>query len=214
MKVAIVIFEGFDELDAIGPYEVLRNAAIAVPDMEVRLVTREPADSVTGSHGLTVTPQGTLDGSPDIVIVPGGGWNDRAARGAWGEAERGDLPRELARLHGDGTTVASVCTGGMLLGAAGLVRGRPAVTQHRALEELAAAGAEVVDARVVDDGDLLTAAGVTSGLDLALWIVEREHGAELAELIAREMEHERRGPVAQRPRSAGSGRSPGDGSAS
>ena len=195
MKVAVVVFEGFDELDAIGPYEVLRNAALARPELEVAIVSREPAGEVTGSHGLTVKPHAVLDGTYDLVIVPGGGWNDRAPRGAHAEAERGDLPADLRRLHERGTAMAAVCTGGMLLAAAEITRDRPAVTHHRAIEELRETGAQVVLERVVDDGDLVTAGGVTSGLDLALWLVEREFGRELADLIAREMEYERTGAV-------------------
>jgi transcriptional regulator GlxA family with amidase domain len=195
MRIAVVVFDGFDELDAIGPYEVLRNAAQGGAEVEVELVTREPADRVTGSHGLTVEPQGVLDGGYDLVVVPGGGWNDRAQRGAYAEAQAGDLPAALGDLHEAGTVVASVCTGGMLVSAAGLTRGRPAVSHHATLEELASQGAEVVHARVVDDGDLVTSGGVTSGIDMALWLVEREWGKALADGIAREMEHERRGPV-------------------
>lgn len=196
MEIAILLFDGFDELDAIGPYEVLRNAAMLGADARARLLTLEPADEVTGSHGLTVRPDGVLDeGSVDLVVVPGGGWNDRAEKGAWYEAQRGALPEAIARLYGDGATIASVCTGGMLLSAAGLVQGRPATTHHGALDELREQGAEVVEARVVDDGDLLTAGGVTSGLDLALWLVEREWGAELAEKISANMEYERRDNV-------------------
>jgi transcriptional regulator GlxA family with amidase domain len=195
MRIAIVIFDGFDEVDAVAPYEVLQNAARGGADAEVELVTLDQAERVTASHGLVVEPQGVLDGTYDLVLVPGGGWNDRADRGAWAEAQRGELPAALADLHEDGATMAAVCTGGMLLSAAGLTRARPAVTHHSAMDELAAQGAEVVDARVVDDGDLITAGGVTSGIDLALWIVEREWGKELADGIAREMEHDRRGPV-------------------
>lgn len=196
MRVAILVYEGFDELDALGPYEVLRNAALGGAPVEALLVTRVPAERVSGSHGLTIEPQGTLrDGSFDVVIVPGGGWNDRAAAGAYAEVKRGELPAALRRLHADGAAFASVCTGGMLIAAAGLSRGRPATTHHRALEELGAQGAEVVDARVVDDGDLLSCGGVTAGVDLALWLVEREWGKRLSDGIAREMEHERRGVV-------------------
>jgi transcriptional regulator GlxA family with amidase domain len=196
VEVAVVIFDGFDELDAIGPYEVLKNAAMLGADLRVRLLTLEPADEVTGSHGLSVRPDGVLDEeSPDLVVVPGGGWNDRAEKGAWAEAQKGRLPETIARLHGNGATTASVCTGGMLLSAAGLVRSRPATTHHGALDELREQGADVIEARVVDDGDVLTAGGVTSGLDLALWLVEREWGAELAKTIEAEMEYERRGDV-------------------
>ena len=137
-------------------------------------------------------PDGALDGRFDLVIVPGGGWYDRAEQGAWGEAQRDKLPKAIAKLYGAGVTIASVCTGAMLLSAAGLTRGRPATTHHGALEELRKQGAAVVEARVVDDGDLLTAGGVTSGMDLALWLVEREWGAELAKKIEAEMEYERR----------------------
>lgn len=193
MKIAIVVYDGFDELDAIGPYEVLRNAGQA----EVMLVTLVEAASVTGSHGLEVVPQGTLlgDGPFELVIVPGGGWNDRAPAGAYAEARRGELPAAVRRLHDEGTTVASVCTGAMLLSTAGLLGGRPATTHHGALEELRSAGAEVIDARVVDDGDLLSCGGVTSGIDLALWLVEREWGSDVADRVAAEMEHGRAGSV-------------------
>ena len=194
VKIAIVVYEGFDELDAIGPYEVLRNAA-AGADVTVELVTREPAELVTGSHGLAIAPQGVLDGSHDLVIVPGGGWADHAEAGAFAEIQGEELPAALRQAREDGAAVASVCTGAMLLSAAGITAGRRATTHRSALEALADEGAELVSARVVDDGDLVTAGGVTAGIDLALWLVEREWGAELAEAVAREMEHLRVGEV-------------------
>jgi transcriptional regulator GlxA family with amidase domain len=83
----------------------------------------------------------------------------------------------------------------MLASAAGLTRGRPAVTHHDAVEDLRASGAEVVEARVVDDGDLVTAGGVTAGIDMALWLVERHFGADLAARVAAEIEHPRHGEV-------------------
>jgi transcriptional regulator GlxA family with amidase domain len=197
MRIAVMVFDGFDELDAIGPLEVLRNAAsMGGVDLEVELVCLDGAAEVTGSHGLRVRPDGRLDRDrTDLVVVPGGGWNDRAPRGAYAEAERGELPAAIAAAHENGAVVATVCTGAMLATAAGLTTGRPAVTHHGALEELRASGAEVVEARVVDDGDLVTAGGVTSGIDLALWLVERHFGAGLAEAVAAEMEHPRHGEV-------------------
>jgi transcriptional regulator GlxA family with amidase domain len=83
----------------------------------------------------------------------------------------------------------------MLLSAAGITRGRPATTHHLAIDALREEGAEVVEDRVVDDGDLVTSGGVTSGIDMALWLVERHFGRELADGIARGIEHERRGGV-------------------
>lgn len=199
MRVAIVVYDGFDNLDAIGPFEVFGHARAFGSDIEVGLYTISPQEAVTSSHGLRIEPDGVLDDEgaddPDIVVVPGGGWGSRAEEGAWAQAERGTLPDRLARLHERGATVASVCTGGMLLARAGLTDGRPAVTHHGALADLRESGAEVVEARVVDDGDIVTAGGVTSGIDLALHLVEREFGSEVAERVATEMEYEPREDV-------------------
>lgn len=196
MELAILLFDGVEELDFVGPFEVLATAADFEPDLSVSLRTIDDIERVTASHGLRVEPDGTLDeAEPDLVVVPGGGWNDRADAGARAEAERGALPDALARLHERGATVAGVCTGGMLVASAGLTDGRPAITHAGAIEDLRASGAEVIDARVVDDGDVVTAGGVTAGIDLALHLVEREFGAELARGIAEGIEYERHGRV-------------------
>src|SRR6185437_10402991 len=103
--------------------------------------------------------------------------------------ERGDIPAALARRHAAGGRVGSVCTGAMLLAAAGLLRGRPAVTHHSALDDLRAAGADVrEDERFVDDGDIVTAGGVTSGIDLALHLVSQARDEATAAAGAREIE--------------------------
>ncbi|RBI63204.1 DJ-1/PfpI family protein [halophilic archaeon] len=198
MKVAILLYEGFDELDAIGPFEVLENAANVGADCRTSLCTLDDRERVAASHGLGVEVDDRLDDlSPDLLVVPGGGWNDRSEAGAWTEAEQGAVPDAVAAANDAGTTVASVCTGAMLLARAGLLDGRPAATHASALDDLRASDAEVVDARVVDDGDVLTAGGVTSGLDLALHLVEREFGAETATRVCEEMEYEPRGEVYQ-----------------
>jgi len=189
-EVQILLYDGFDELDAVGPYEVFASASEEA-DLSVSLVTLEPQERVTASHGLRVEPDGTL-GEPDILVVPGGGWNDRDGPGAWTAAERGEVPDAIARLHEGGATVASVCTGGMLLARAGVLDGRPAVTHHGAIEDLREYDVEVREERVVDDGDVITAGGVTSGLDLALHLLERLAGPEVADQGARRMEYERR----------------------
>jgi transcriptional regulator GlxA family with amidase domain len=194
--VAVVCYDGFDELDAIGPYEVFENAARAGATWDVTLRSVEATETVTASHGLRVEPDGPLEAvDPDLLVVSGGGWNARGEQGAWAEAERGVLPEQIAVAHERGATVAGVCTGGMVLARAGVLDGRPAVTHQGAIEDLRATDTEVVDARVVDDGDVLTAGGVTSGLDLALHLVDREWGADVAAQVAREMEYERRGRV-------------------
>ena len=189
MRIDIIIYEGFDELDAIGPFEVLTQAARMGADLSTRLVTLEPADWVSASHGLEVKPHGVLDASADLVVVAGGGWAGRTDRGAWGEAQRRRLPRSLAGLHRSGIPLAAVCTGGMLLAAAGLLKGRPAVTHRSARDDLVASGAQWSEHRVVDDGDVITSGGVTSGLDLALWLVERYFGPDLRTRVAAHIEH-------------------------
>jgi transcriptional regulator GlxA family with amidase domain len=201
MHIEVVVFDGVEELDALAPYAVLRKAAEAGADLRVALVTLEGAEEVTGSSGVRIRPDGRLGARerPDLVVVPGGGWVARAARGVRAEAERGDLPRALAALHADGTILAAVCTGTMLLAAARLLDGRPATTHHGALADLQASGAEVIPARVVDDGDIVTAGGVTSGLDLALWLVERFAGSQVASAVEQRLEYERRGTVWRRP---------------
>lgn len=191
MRVEVLLFDGCDELDALGPYEVLAGQS----ELDVALVALHRDRAITASHGAQIQPRSGLSEAPDLLIVPGGGWNDHAPQGAWAEAARGEIPQAVASRHSAGTTVASVCTGAMLLAAAGLLRGRPAVTHHGALDDLRATGATVIDARVVDDGDILSAGGITSGLDLGLWLVERELGADAAARAAAELEYERQGPV-------------------
>jgi transcriptional regulator GlxA family with amidase domain len=199
MRIELLLFDGFDDLDALGPNELLRHAASAGAPFDVALVRLDGAERVTSGIGTTLLVDGELSERPDLVIVPGGGLLTGRPAGVLAEIERGAIPAALARLHGAGVVVASVCTGAMLLGAAGLLRGRPATTNRGALDRLRDAGAEAIDARVVDDGDILTAGGVTAGLDLALWLVEREVGAEAAARLARRVEYERQGSVWRRP---------------
>ncbi len=211
MDIDILLYDGFDELDGIGPYEVFDYALGYASETDeragrVRYVALDERETVTASHGTGVGIDGVLpkpesEAAPDLVVVPGGGWSARDEdASAWAEAQKGDVPRALAAYHAAGTRIASVCTGSMLLAEAGVTDGRRAVTHAAAIDELRESGAEVVDARVVDDGDLLTAGGVTSGLDLALYIVEREFGAEIAERVATVIEYERRYEVAVEPK--------------
>jgi transcriptional regulator GlxA family with amidase domain len=196
MQIEILLFHGFDELDAIGPYEVLAGVGAATGGLDVQLVSLGGPGLVRAGHGTRVHSHTALSSAPDLVIIPGGGLNDGRAEGVRAELARGELPRAIANRHAAGARVGSVCTGALLVAAAGLLDGRPAVTHHSALDELRASGATVIeDARVVDDGDVLSAGGVTAGIDLALWIVERELGPDVAAAAARELEYERAGAV-------------------
>jgi len=204
MQLDILIFDGFDDLDALGPNELLRHAERAGAPFEVALVTLDGADRVLSGVGTTLIPDRQLAERPDLVLVPGGGLLDGSPTGVLAEIERGAIPAALARLHADGVAIASVCTGALLLGAAGLLAGRPATTNRLALDRLRETGAEVIDERVVDDGDILTSQGVTAGMDLALWLVERERGAEFAGALASGVEYERAGRVWRREGAAAS----------
>ncbi|GAA3452251.1 DJ-1/PfpI family protein [Dactylosporangium matsuzakiense] len=216
MLVQIVLFDGFDPLDVVAPFEVLAAggdlAGGAGPDggagraLDVELVAVDgPRDVVSGTRGLTLRATAALrPDRPGYVVVPG-------ASGP-STAEPGDgvvtVPMLLARFAGSPAapllraaldhpevTVATVCGGSLALAMAGLIAGRPAVTHHLGREALAATGAQVVAARIVDDGDLLSAGGVTSGLDLGLYILERELGPRVAHAVETFFEHERRGVV-------------------
>jgi transcriptional regulator GlxA family with amidase domain len=183
MTIQILLFDGFDDLDAFGPFEVLAGAGLSAT-----FVTAEPAEVVTSAGGAKVIPHGVV-GDPDLVLVPGGGWNDRRGKGAYHEAQRGVIPAFLRERHRAGRRVGSVCTGAMLLAAAGILGGRRATTHHSCHEQLRTYDVDVVtDARVVDEGDVITAAGVSSGIDMALHLVEQTLGAEPAAASAREIE--------------------------
>ncbi len=198
MKIQILLYDGFDELDVIGPFEVLKIAQSLGADLETELVTLNATeDEIIAQHGLGIRTNGRkFDESCDVILVPGGGWVARSLHGAWTEAQKGSIPKALEALHDSpNKAIAAVCTGAMLLASAGLLRGRNAITHHDALEALKESGANLVNARVVDDGELITSGGVTSGLDLALWLVERYFGPAIVVRIEETLEYQRRGTV-------------------
>jgi transcriptional regulator GlxA family with amidase domain len=188
-QVEVLLFPGFDELDAVGPWEVLAAAGFSVTPVGW------PDDGgwVEGGHHLRVAVTRSL-GQPGLLVVPGGGW--LAGTGVRALVLEGSLPRRLRQLHEDGAVLASVCTGAVLLAEAGLLRGRPAVTNALALDAIAERGAVVrAEARVVDDGEVVTSGGPLAGVDLAIRLVERYLGETAAVAAAARLEHERRGPL-------------------
>jgi transcriptional regulator GlxA family with amidase domain len=184
MRIDIVVFDGMDELDAVGPLEVLRRAGF-----DVQLVALDPNRTVTCAYGLTIAPDGAPRSDAEVVIFPGGGWVGRAARGVRAEVETNRWKPLIEQAESRGAVLASVCTGAMILAASGALTGRRAATHHSAWADLEAAGATLVRERVVDDGDRVTAGGVTSGIDLALHLVERFAGKQTADLIADNLEY-------------------------
>jgi transcriptional regulator GlxA family with amidase domain len=194
----IAVFDGVDELDVVGPLEVLRRAGALGADIQCRLKARGDAAPVRGAFGLPFQPEGVFrPGEAKVVVVPGGGWVAKSAAGAWAEVNRGEWPRLLAEAARAGSVMAGVCTGAMVLAHAGVIGPRRATTHHDALADLAALGASVVTGRVVDEGELITSGGVTSGIDLALWLLSRYYGGDLTELVAEALEYQWSAPVPQ-----------------
>jgi transcriptional regulator GlxA family with amidase domain len=195
MKASILVYNGVEELDVIGPYRVLQHAARLGADLELALVTLEPRRQVTAEGGLRILPDRVLDVAPNLLVVPGGGWLSRAPRGLHAQIADGNLPRRVREVHSAGTTVAGVNTGTMALCAAGLLDGRPATTHRGAVEELKMSGALSVESRVVVASDVLTCAGAGASVDLSLWVVEQHWGRGMADSIANEMGHIRSADV-------------------
>jgi transcriptional regulator GlxA family with amidase domain len=170
---------------------------------EVKLVSLETKQHITGFYGTHVIPDEELDvqAIPDVLIVPGGGWITRAEAGAWAEAEKGTIIRALQKFSEAKCIIASVCAGSMLLARAGLLTNRAATTNSLLLDELRQKQVNVIQARVVDDGDIITAGGITSSLDLGVWLVQRFLGADQALEVSRKLEFEPRGCVWQQNKS-------------
>ena len=193
MHAEILFFDGFDELDAMGPWEVLAGVAAVRDDVTARLVTLEGAREVRADHGAVVHAHGALSERPDVLLVPGGGWFDRTRRTARGRrpaagTSRGRSPSAMPRAPSSRRSAP----GALLLAHAGVLRGHRATTNRGALDDLRGfEGVEVVDARVVDDGDVVTAGGPVCGIDLALALVGRFGGAAMAEAAATEIHYER-----------------------
>jgi len=185
-RIGIWIWDGVEELDFAGPYEVLTAWARMARDertISVQLVAAS-TDPITCSHGLRVIPDVALAdlGPVDLFLHPGG---------RVGELLEDEGFQEHLRERARETLMTSVCNGALVYGKAGLLAGRPAATHWSAVESLAELGVDVdPDARFVDDGNVVTSAGVSAGIDMALHLVERLHNEEAARLVRRYIQYE------------------------
>lgn len=204
LTVQIVLFDGFDLLDAIAPYEVFSAASSYVEhELNVKLVTAEGSRTVaSGVNGLKIEASGRLNPEcAGIILVPGAsgevdGEGPDSIPAILGRAMNTELTGMIGQaLDRQDIVVATVCGGSLLLAMGGLLDGRSAVTHHLGMGLLGATGAVPIKARVVDDGSLVTGGGVTSGLDVALYLVERELGPRIAHAVEQLFEYERRGTV-------------------
>ncbi|MFE9623090.1 DJ-1/PfpI family protein [Streptomyces sp. NPDC006527] len=192
----ILLFDSAQELDFTGSWEVFTTSSGLRDGRDDVLLVAERSAPVKAAYGSRLrVDHGWAPEEADLLVVPGGGYARREEPGVWAEVRRGSLPRALAAATRPGLTVSALCTGVMLLSSAGMTTGRPCTTHHRARADRERQGGVLKDARVVDDGDLVTAGGVTSGLDLALWLVRRELGADAAVGLEMMLEYEARGTV-------------------
>ena len=193
--IGILLFDGVEELDAIGPFEVLAGWTRMFPDGGWRTTTvgLDGPEPVRCGHGLVVTPETSFDaaGRIDLLVYPGG----RGAR------ERVDNEAHLDWVRKQASEIemmTSVCTGALVLAAAGLLHDRPATTHWGALDRLAEIDPTIDvrrEDRYVDDGDIVTAAGISAGIDMALHLVARLGGEDQARRVRKFLQYDPAPPV-------------------
>ena len=181
MRIAILIFDRLTALDAVGPYEVLSR----IPGAELTFVAAEPGEkrTDTGRLGLSADAQLEELTDPDVVLVPGGVGN----RALLDDERTLEWLREADRAT---TWTTSVCTGSLVLGAAGLLEGKRATSHWAYRDALREYGAEPVADRVVEDGKVITAAGVSSGIDMGLTLAARLSHENVARAIQLGIEYD------------------------
>jgi transcriptional regulator GlxA family with amidase domain len=186
MQIAIGLYDGFTALDAIGPYQVLS----LVPGADVRLCAARAGRVVDDNGLLHLDVEHSFDETrdPDVIVVPGGVITRRMA------AEGHPVVDWIAATHPGTTWTTSVCTGAVLLGAAGVLDGLTATTHWYAYDQLRAFGAEPTEQRVVIEGKVVTGAGVSAGIDMALTLVGAMHGPEVAQAIQLGIEYDPQPP--------------------
>ena len=185
MDVAIPLFDRFTALDAVGPYEVLSR----LPKARVRFIAAEPGPVRTDNGMLTLVAEASLDDlpEPEVIVVPGG----TGTRTALGDQR---LVAWIRRARESSEWTTSVCTGSLLLGAAGVLDGIEATSHWLELETLRRFGARPVRRRVVEEGRVMTAAGVSAGIDMALGLAERIAGERAAQAIQLVIEYDPQPP--------------------
>ncbi|MDQ3986637.1 MAG: DJ-1/PfpI family protein [Actinomycetota bacterium] len=193
-NIGIFVFEGAEELDFAGPFEVLAAWAQTWPDDDVEVFTLAQNPGVVRcAKGLRVEPQHTWASAPelDVVVYPGGEGNRR---------HLGDeaIREWLHNLQAGGTLMTSVCTGALVYADAGLLDGRPATTHWMFFDQMQSLGKDIEarpDSRFVDDGEVVTSAGVSAGIDMALHLVARLHSIKRAKEVRRAIQYDPEPPV-------------------
>jgi transcriptional regulator GlxA family with amidase domain len=193
LRIAIALFRDAEELDWAGPWEVFAYWAARWPDEVEVFTVAETLDPVRCARGLRVLPDRSWTMAPliDVLVYPGG-------RGTRAQLEDGSIVERLRGLRDGGALLASVCTGALVFASAGLLDGRPATTHWQSLNDLRELGVDIEvrpDERYVDAGDVITAAGVSAGIDMALQLVTRLHSVGRARAIRRAIQYDPEPPV-------------------
>jgi transcriptional regulator GlxA family with amidase domain len=186
MEAAILLFDRLTALDAVGPYEVLRQ----IPGAQIRFVAKEPGPKRTDAGSLALIADYALKdiSSPDVIVIPGG-------PGQADVMEDHVVLDWIRQVHTTTRWTTSVCTGALILAATGLLQGLRATTHWLALHVLRQLGAEAVSERVVVQGKIITAAGVSAGIDMALTLTALEYGEEVAQAIQLSLEYDPQPPL-------------------
>lgn len=193
-RIGIFVFDGAEELDFVGPWEVLAMWARTWPDDGAEVFTLSRLEGVVEcAKGLRVVCDHTWETAPpiDVLVYPGG----RGTRRHLGDRAIRDWVRSQ---HQAGSLMTSVCTGSLVYADAGLLDGRPATTHWGSLQSLARLGTAIEvrpDDRFVDDGDVITAAGVSAGIDMALHLVARLHSPQRAREVRRAIQYDPEPPI-------------------
>ena len=187
MEIALFLFDGMTPLDGVGPFDVLGR----IPGARVRSVSGRPGPCRTTGGGLALMADYGFCDVPraDVLVVPGGPGADELA-------ENDEVSKWIAGLHETTRWTASVCTGALILGGAGVLDGLKAVTHWRAMEALAGYGALPTAQRVVRDGKVMTSAGVSAGIDMAFALTAELAGEETARTIQLALEYDPQPPFA------------------
>jgi transcriptional regulator GlxA family with amidase domain len=194
IKIGVVVFDDAEELDFAGPWEVFTMASNIQPKAHEVMLVAESDRPVRCAKGMRVLPDVTFENCPklDVVLIPGG-------QGTRREVENKPMLDWIARVSKDCQWVTSVCTGAMLLTAAGPAKGKRVTTHWAFVETLRGRkeASEVLDnMRYVRDGNVVTAAGVSAGIDMALWLTGQMHSPEFARNVQRAMEYDPAPPYA------------------
>ena len=185
IKIGILIYPKAEELDFMGPYEVLSYINKTRPDSTQVMLAAETTETVRTFNGLRVVPDVSVGQCPplDVVFIPGG-------QGRRTETKNPVLQRFIAEQAKMARYMVSVCTGAFFLAEAGLLRGKRATTYHTAFDELASYGVNVVKEKAVRDGSVITGAGVSSGIETSLVLLAELFGTEAAQEVACRIEYD------------------------